>query len=150
MPAAGHEARPSAHSAAAVPATSDGNAAEPVLRVFPGCRSEIRKVRSFVSSVIGNSLVADDIVLLASELASNAVQHTASGEYGTFTVVIRPGDSTVLVEVHDGGSDTVPSVRPADGPSESGRGLCLIAGLAERWGHLGGPDGRVVWFEVAR
>ncbi|MFG2245094.1 hypothetical protein [Spirillospora sp. NPDC048823] len=42
---------------------------------------------------------------------------------------------------------------PAQGAgwSESGRGLMVVNGLAERWGTLPGPDGRfTVWFEATR
>ena len=118
------------------------------MRVFLGSPREIRNVREFVARVVDGCPLADDVVLLASEVASNAVVHTASGRDGTFTVVIRPGDKAIRVEVHDGGSETMPGVRPADELARSGRGLGLVETLATRWGHLGDRDGRVVWFEV--
>ena len=30
----------------------------------------------------------------------------------------------------------------------SGRGLLLVEELATRWGHRGGPSGRIVWCEL--
>jgi hypothetical protein len=38
------------------------------------------------------------------------------------------------------------SMTPVRAPP--GRGLELVDALASRWGTLGGPDGRVVWFEL--
>lgn len=150
MPAGGHEAtRPAGLAPRGSTSPVNGSAAAPIMRVFLGLPSQIRAVRSFVSGALQDSPAAADVVLLASELAANAVVHTASGKGGTFTVLIRPGDSTILVEVHDGGSDTIPAARPSTGRAESGRGLAMIDSLAARWGHLGGRDGRVVWFEVA-
>jgi anti-sigma regulatory factor (Ser/Thr protein kinase) len=118
------------------------------MRVFLGSRNEVRNAREFVAQVVDGSPAADDVILLASEVATNAVVHTASGKGGTFTVVVRPGDRAVRVEVHDGGSETPPKARSADELAGSGRGLAMIEALATRWGHLGNRDGRVVWFEV--
>jgi anti-sigma regulatory factor (Ser/Thr protein kinase) len=120
----------------------------PSMRVFLGSQREVRNVRAFVAQAVDGSPVADDVILLTSEVATNAVVHTASGKGGTFTVIVQPGDRAVRVEVHDGGSDTPPKARTADELAGSGRGLGLIEALATRWGHLGNRDGRVVWFEV--
>jgi anti-sigma regulatory factor (Ser/Thr protein kinase) len=118
------------------------------MRVFLGSHHEVRNVREFVAQAVDGSPVADDVILLTSEVAANAVVHTASGKGGTFTVVVQPGDRVVRVEVHDGGSEAPPQVRSAGELAGSGRGLGLVEGLATRWGYLGNRDGRVVWFEV--
>ena len=120
----------------------------PSMRVFLGSHREVRSVREFVAQSVDGSPVADDVILLASEVAANAVVHTASGKGGTFTVVVQPGDRVVRVEVHDGGSESPPDIRSADSQAVSGRGLGLVESLAARWGHLGDRNGRVVWFEV--
>jgi anti-sigma regulatory factor (Ser/Thr protein kinase) len=121
---------------------------KPGMRVFLGSRREIRNVREFVAQALDGCPAADDVILLACEVATNAIVHTASGRGGTFTVVIHPGVKAIRVEVHDGGSETMPGVRPAGELARSGRGLGLVETLATRWGHLGDRDGRVVWFEV--
>jgi anti-sigma regulatory factor (Ser/Thr protein kinase) len=118
------------------------------MRVFLGSHHEVRNVREFIAQVVDGCPVADDVVLLASEVVTNAIVHTASGSGGTFTVVVQPGGRMIRVEVHDGGSETPPDVRPADDLAGSGRGLSLVDSLATRWGHLGDPNGRVVWFEA--
>jgi anti-sigma regulatory factor (Ser/Thr protein kinase) len=120
----------------------------PSTRVFGGSHQEVRNVREFVAQAVDGCPVADDVILLASEVAANAVVHTASGKGGTFTVVVQPGDRAVRVEVHDGGSEAPPKARSADELAGSGRGLGFVEALATRWGHLGDRDGRVVWFEV--
>ena len=122
--------------------------AKPSMRVFLGSHHEVRNVREFVAEAVDGSPVTDDVILLASEVATNAIVHTASGKGGTFTVVVRPGDGLIRVEVHDSGSQTPPGVRPAGALTSSGRGLGLVETLTARWGHLGDRDGRVVWFEV--
>lgn len=117
-------------------------------RCFAGSPHEVRNVRAFVWEMIPGCPVGDDVVLLASELATNAVTHTASGEHGTFDVGICLEEARVRVEVHDGGSVKTPAARRASATEESGVGLGLVEMIAARWGHDGGPSGRVVWFEM--
>jgi anti-sigma regulatory factor (Ser/Thr protein kinase) len=122
--------------------------ATPSMRAFPGLPAQVRSVREFVAHAVDDCPVAGDVILLASEVAANAVVHTASGKGGTFTVVVRPGAGVIRVEVHDGGSEASPGIRATEDLAGSGRGLGLVESLATRWGHLGDRDGRVVWFEV--
>lgn len=123
-------------------------AARPKARIFPGERDQVAHARKFVGRVLEGSPVADDAALLASELVTNAVVHTASGQGGTFAVIVRPYATRVRVEVWDGGAVTGPVVRSPDQDRESGVGLGLVESIAARWGHLGDHGGRVVWFEL--
>lgn len=116
-------------------------------RVFAGSRCELRNVRRFVRLLVEGCPAVDDVVLLASELAANAVVHTASGDGGKFSVVVQVEDKRVRVEVHDGGSAKTPVICPRTTAEVSGLGLALVELLADRWGYHGGLDGRVVWFE---
>jgi anti-sigma regulatory factor (Ser/Thr protein kinase) len=120
----------------------------PQVCTFAGAPEEISNVRHFVRQMIESCPVTDDVVLLASELAANAVRHTASGADGTFCVLVRTVDRCVRVEVHDLGSVTAPAVRRCESPGESGSGLALVEAIASRWGFHGGQLGRVVWFEL--
>ncbi len=122
----------------------------PQVRIFEGSPVEVRSVRDFVGRLVGACpvAVAEDVVLLSSELATNAVVHTGSGAGGTFCVSVRAEDTWVRVEVHDLGSDVAPAVHRAGSFEESGAGLGLVEMLADRWGFDGGPSGRVVWFEM--
>jgi anti-sigma regulatory factor (Ser/Thr protein kinase) len=127
---------------------SVAEAAKPEMRVFLGSPGQVRHVREFVAETLDACPVADDVALLASEVATNAIVHTASGKGGTFTVVVTTDVGRVRVEVHDDGSEHAPDVREERTPQESGSGLYLVDALATRWGHLGDRNGRVVWFEL--
>lgn len=117
-------------------------------RIFDGSPEEIRNVREFVGQFVDGCPVADDVILLSSEIATNAVLHSASGAEGTFFVSVLVESGWIRVEVHDLGSDTVPTVRQSDGFGESGAGLGVVEKIADRWDFHGGPRGRVVWFEM--
>jgi anti-sigma regulatory factor (Ser/Thr protein kinase) len=91
--------------------------------------------------------VVDEVVLLVSELCTNALLHTASGYDGTFDVAVYLGSLSVRIEVRDGGAAQAPSVRqPADTFAEYGRGLDLVELLSDRGGYSGDPNGRSVFF----
>ena len=117
-------------------------------RVFDGSREEIRRVRAFVRQLVDGCPAADDVVLLSSEVATNAVVHTASGDGGAFFVLVLVESGWVRVEVHDLGSAKAPVIRKSRQPDESGTGLSLVEKIADRWGFHGGQRGRVVWFEM--
>jgi hypothetical protein len=123
-------------------------AARPRVRVFAGSPHQVRHVRDFVGRAVAGCPVAGDVVLLASEVATNAIVHTASGAGGSFTVAVCQSGSRVRVEVLDGGSAKSPVAHAPGCPGESGSGLVLVGEIAARWGHSGGQHGRVVWFEV--
>ncbi len=120
-----------------------------VKRTFPGSPDQVARVREFVRLVLGPVPVVDEAVLLASELATNAVIHTASGQGGSFDVAASRYPSAVRVEVHDAGSHQVPMPRPQDQLTEEGRGLGLVSLMADRWGHREDMDGRSVFIELS-
>src|SRR5260370_13730578 len=99
----------------------------------------------FVTGFLGGDwLDSDAAVLLASELAANAVLHSLSGRPGgKFTVraAVKPGEY-LWVEVEDEGGTWI--TQAADG--ECGRGLDIVAAIADEWGRDGDPvTGWVVW-----
>src|SRR5258708_5401036 len=51
-------------------------------RVFPGTPDQVAKVRRFLRSQLAGHPALDDAILAASELASNAIAHSASGHQG--------------------------------------------------------------------
>jgi DNA-binding NarL/FixJ family response regulator len=90
--------------------------------------------------------LADTVMLLTSELVSNAVLYAGSD----VDVVVRLTGSLARVEVTDR-SDLVPAARHAATSDDSGRGLALVQALARRWGTSRQPGGgKTVWFEVPR
>jgi hypothetical protein len=120
------------------------------LRVFAGERRRVPEARAFVALALGGCPARETLLACVSELAANAVAHTASGAGGMFTVeVIRPADGVAIVAVTDAGSPREPSVTDADALAEGGRGLALVDALANSWGHhraVGG--GRTVWAQA--
>jgi serine phosphatase RsbU (regulator of sigma subunit)/anti-sigma regulatory factor (Ser/Thr protein kinase) len=77
--------------------------------------------------------------LVVSELVTNAIRHA------TGPVELRLlRDRALICEVCDG-SSTSPRLRRARTLDEGGRGLFLVAQLAERWGTRYTPDGKVIW-----
>ncbi|PAU44896.1 histidine kinase [Streptomyces albireticuli] len=79
--------------------------------------------------------------LILSELITNAIRH------GTGPIRVRLlRDRSLICEVSDT-SSTSPHLRYAAAEDEGGRGLFLIAQLAERWGTRYTPEGKVIWAE---
>lgn len=124
-------------------------------KVFPGLVASVPKVRSWARDLLAGRVAApvlDDVLLLLSELATNAVTHSDSGhaEDGHLSVHLARTTTMVHVEVTDGGSVTnAPAVRVPEADDDGGRGLWLVDLLATEWGfHHDGP-GRSVWFQIA-
>ncbi|MFB0620209.1 SpoIIE family protein phosphatase [Streptomyces sp. AGS-58] len=79
--------------------------------------------------------------LALSELVTNAIR------YGRGPIGVRLlRDRTLICEVSDR-STTSPHLRYAGSTDEGGRGLFLVAQLAERWGTRYTPHGKVIWAE---
>ncbi|PBC86802.1 Histidine kinase-like ATPase domain-containing protein [Streptomyces sp. 2224.1] len=81
--------------------------------------------------------------LILSELVTNSIRYAA----GPIRVrLIR--DTSLICEVSDR-SSTSPHLRQAASMDEGGRGLFLVAQLAERWGTRYTSGGKVIWTEQA-
>jgi anti-sigma regulatory factor (Ser/Thr protein kinase) len=117
-------------------------------RVFPGRREQVAQARRFVGRALEGCPVSDEAILCLSELATNALLHTASGTRGEFEVIVQRGESWARIAVCDEGSPKIPTARILDAVSEDGRGLGLMALIAYRWGQWGNEQGRTVWFEL--
>ncbi len=117
-------------------------------RVFPGRHEQVAHARRFVARTLEGCPVTDEAILCVSELATNALLHTASGNEGEFEVIVQQGGSWIRIAVTDEGSSTTPTARALDATTEDGRGLGLVALIADRWGQRGNEHGRTVWFEL--
>jgi serine phosphatase RsbU (regulator of sigma subunit)/anti-sigma regulatory factor (Ser/Thr protein kinase) len=79
--------------------------------------------------------------LILSELVTNAIR------YGAEPIRVRLlHDRTLICEVFDA-SSTTPHLRRAAHTDEGGRGLFLVAQLAQAWGTRYTGDGKVIWAE---
>ncbi len=117
-------------------------------RVFPGRHEQVAHARRFVARALAGCPVSGEAILCVSELATNALLHTASGNEGEFEVIVQQGRSWIHIAVTDEGSSTTPTPRALDATSEDGRGLGLVALIAYRWGQRGNEHGRTIWFEL--
>ncbi len=70
---------------------------------FPGTAEQVALVRQWLYATLGACPAADDGVLLVSELATNALTHSASGRGGAFTVTVFHRSGDVRIEVADQG-----------------------------------------------
>jgi len=110
---------------------------------YPGTPEKISAVRADLRTLLDGCPMADDALICASELATNAVLHSHSRlPCGTFTVrgKISPGDYAWVEVEDDGGLWT-----PAASDPERGHGLDIIQALADDWGIDGDHHGRTVW-----
>ncbi|MFB4320611.1 ATP-binding protein [Actinomadura sp. 21ATH] len=96
----------------------------------------------------GAVALAGEGMLMASELVTNAVVHgggTVSVWLGTGPSAGGHGRGEVVCAVADP-SAVPPRRRRAGRGDENGRGLALVAGLADRCGWYRAGAGKVVWF----
>lgn len=90
---------------------------------------------------------ADTVVLLVSELVTNAVVHTGRPAVLHLSAPGTACDGPVRLEVVDD-SSRPPRRRRAAGEDTGGRGLELIDVLADRWGWRREGAGKRVWCEL--
>jgi len=88
--------------------------------------------------------MAEDAILLTSELVGNAVRHTGARAFG---LRMRRRRGWIRVEVRDP-SRGLPCLMPVQETDVSGRGLFLVDMLADRWGVDLLPRGKTTWFEM--
>ena len=120
-----------------------------ISRVFAFSRDAPAAARHFAVDAVrrlGAANLVDDIALVVTELAANAIVHAQSG----FTVDILPGRDTVRVSVYDAGP-VPPGEVGAGLPAAPLHGLGAVDMLARRWGvEPAGRTGKSVWVELAR
>ncbi|MFE4825520.1 ATP-binding protein [Streptomyces sp. NPDC056672] len=92
---------------------------------------------------------AATVSLLVAELIANAALHgRVQGRHARLALTLTSG--TLRIEVTDARGDRLPAPTP-DADGESGRGLLLVASLADTWGcEPHHPGGKTVWAECAR
>jgi anti-sigma regulatory factor (Ser/Thr protein kinase) len=124
----------------------------PIIRELPGTPRSAAIARQAARQLLGARHPATETaMLLVSELVTNAVQHSKSGEPGgSVTVALCPGPAGLLIQVRDDGGQSEPRVTGLSADAaEHGYGLRLVDALAERWGTISSPDGRITWCRVS-
>jgi two-component sensor histidine kinase len=131
--------------------------------------AEVGRARRWVRSrlqgqgVEPDEQLAETLVLVVSELVTNAVVHTGcpavlrlsmpvccsgAGGAGAANRAAPEGDGVLVrVEVADA-SQAAPAPRHAAGDATNGRGLELVEMLCDRWGWYPDGSGKRVWCEI--
>ncbi|WP_067475455.1 ATP-binding protein [Actinomadura hibisca] len=115
---------------------------------LPGTKAAVPMLRRWVRALCsGSSRRAGDLELIASEYATNALWHSASGlPGGRLRAEIQHSADNVRLTVYDGGPIGVSQTWPDEQLDEHGRGLMLVAAYADDYGDRRLPDGRhVAW-----
>jgi len=107
-------------------------------RSFPGLAEHVRRAREFTGFLLADLPDVDDVVLVVSEFAANALRHTASARPGgRYLLEIRRWRAGASVSLTDQGSHKVPTVPEPDDMAECGRGLQTVRALAAEWHWTG-------------
>lgn len=141
-------APPDFHTAEGSSSSADSDSRDLVVRL-PGVPAQVSRARGVVTTALGRDHpLHDEAVLLTSELATNAVLHTRSGDGGSFTVSVHATGTVVRVWVEDAGSEGPPCACRTGTYATNGRGLPLLEALSHRWGLVRANGANTVWFEL--
>ncbi len=114
-------------------------------RILPIRDTAAALARLFVAEACADwqvsPIIEETMLLVSSELVTNAVEHAKSSSHLTLTCT----PSVVRVSVRDFSPGPLPRPRPIDVHAYRGRGLHLVAALAQAWGVDPHPDGKTVW-----
>lgn len=114
---------------------------------FASMPSSVAAARAWTSqqlALLGTGPATIDLMeLLISEVVTNAVRH-GGGSDVTLKLVLG---TSIEASVHDDGHGA-PRPRPAGVWDDGGRGLHLVAELADAWGIRADESGKWVWFRV--
>lgn len=89
--------------------------------------------------------IVNDVEVMVSELATNALVHAAT----SFAVTIDRHEHQIYVEVTDAGVG-IPTRRSPGETEPHGRGLTIVEELSDQWGTVpnAGEVGKSVWFTL--
>lgn len=132
--------------ARSAPATTAGSPERSMRLQLSSGEEPARRARAYANGVLSAwrlpQALREDIVVVVGELVANAVLHSGVAQ----EMRLRRTARRVVLEVLDR-SPRAPQPRPADPQAESGRGLHLVAQLADRWGARPLDGGKSVWCE---
>lgn len=89
--------------------------------------------------------LADSATIVVTEMVNNVVAHART----PMTVLLSRQGRTVRVAVRDRSDHTPRFTGPVAPTSYGGRGLLLIDAVADRWGSLALPQGKIVWAQLS-
>src|SRR5580658_3290438 len=98
--------------------------------VFPGRADQVGRARREVARYLADCPVVGDALIVLSELTTNAVLHSGS-RHDFFTVHAELAEGHARLVVEDAGGNWE---QPAPAGTDGGRGLQIVAALADAWG----------------
>ena len=106
-----------------------------------------RVARDLVQAALVSWRAPEDVVLVASELVTNAVQHGSP----PIALSLGAAGSIARVSVRNahGENSTRPRVVAPEPDEPDGRGLAIVAALSTAWGWESEGDSMTVWAEIA-
>jgi anti-sigma regulatory factor (Ser/Thr protein kinase) len=111
---------------------------------YGGRAEEAARVRREIAGYLGDCPATEDIVLIAHELAANAIVHSRS-RGGSFAVRCTLSPGAARVEVEDMGGPWRPR-KPDDRP----HGLDIVQALTDGgWGTEASGTGRLTWARLS-
>jgi two-component sensor histidine kinase len=103
-------------------------------------------MRTALRAFLTGCPAAADAILLASELATNAITHSASGQPGgTFTIRAHIHDGAIHAQIEDQGSTWNGQISAARSP----HGLYLLRHLPATCGTQRGQHGWITWYTIS-
>jgi anti-sigma regulatory factor (Ser/Thr protein kinase) len=120
---------------------------EPARIALPRSPSSVATARRFIEARTAAwsfpEPATDQLVLIGSELVTNAVLHART----ELTLTLELRDDRVRISVKDR-SQAPATLRHYRPDALTGRGLGVVAALSDRWGVSTAADGKVVWAEL--
>lgn len=112
----------------------------------PGFLEEVGRARRWTRDILNGNPHVDDAALIVTELSTNALLHSNSGysqDSFCLTLTLKPDTLTITV-ADSGGSHSKPRMERPNANTLHGRGLALVAALADHLQVRGGTDGHII------
>ena len=121
--------------------------------VLPSSGTSVRIARTELTGFLRDCGVRDavieDAVVILSELVTNAIRHGSRAPHATLQVEWELQPSRIKLQVTDTGTGTGPRRPVHDAGAVGGRGLSIVAALADSWRLERATDGTTVTAYIA-